>query len=263
MSYIKNTNAQREKHLKLYVVKPSPMVTQYRINDTYKRCMDILAALTGLILFAPVMLLIFIAIKLTSSGPVMYKQERLTQKEKVFHVFKFRTMHTNAEDKTGPIWVQKNDERITHLGKFLRNTHLDELPQLWNVLVGDMSIIGPRPERPVFIEQFKSQEIPRYADRHLANTGITGYAQVLYPYAEYQDIYLKTEADLWYIENWTPLLDLWIIWQTFLHFLVCLYQPVNPLSSKHLKKGPRSIPRLEQIPFFVQPHFSPVVIEAE
>ncbi|MGE0201233.1 MAG: sugar transferase [Candidatus Melainabacteria bacterium] len=199
------------------------------MHETYKRCFDLLAASAALLVFAPVMLVVAVLVKLTSPGPLLFRQERLTRHERPFHVLKFRTMVDNAEAKTGPVWAGRNDARITPLGNILRKTHLDELPQLFNVLNGDMSFIGPRPERAVFVNQFKAAGIPNYSLRHLTKTGITGYAQLQNSEPSLDsldDIRAKTEADLWYIQHWSPLLDLWIVWQTTLHFATSILYTV-------------------------------------
>ncbi len=208
---------QKTPPVQLYLVKRPEPATRYQINDAYKRAFDVIGATFLLLFFMPLMLLVTLLIKLTMPGPIFFKQERVTQNERKFDILKFRTMVVDAEAKTGPTWVRKNDNRVTPLGRILRATHMDEVPQLLNVLAGDMSLVGPRPERPIFVEQFKSQGIARYADRHLAKTGIAGYAQLRCPHPTMKDIEDKTEADLWYIENWTPWLDLKIIGGTYFY----------------------------------------------
>ena len=157
-----------------------PVFRPQRLSPTLeqrslKRILDIMVALTGLLLALPLMILTVIAIKIFDPGPIFYSQERLGRYEKPFKVYKFRTMRVDAEKLSGPMLAQENDPRITRLGAFLRTVRLDELPQIWNVLVGDMSIVGPRPERPFFVEQFK-QEIPEYVYRMNVKPGITGLA---------------------------------------------------------------------------------------
>jgi lipopolysaccharide/colanic/teichoic acid biosynthesis glycosyltransferase len=168
---------KQEYAVNLHVLLPEQIQTISRIREDQKRCFDLVISLACLLVFAPIMVIIAVLVKLTSPGSIFYRQERVTKDGKIFYICKFRTMQKNAEAHTGPIWVIHNDYRITPFGKFLRNTHLDELPQLWNVLVGDMSFIGPRPERPVFVQQFIKEGVSRYSDRHLAKAGITGYAQ--------------------------------------------------------------------------------------
>ena len=176
-----------------------------------KRILDIVVALLGFLAALPFMLLTAIAIKIFDPGPVFYSQERSGRYEKPFKVYKFRTMRVDAEKLSGPMLAQENDPRITRLGAFLRAVRLDELPQIWNVLVGDMSIVGPRPERPFFVEQFK-QEIPEYVYRMNVKPGITGLAQV---YGKYNTTaYDKLIYDLVYIQNAGIRTDLTIIIQT-------------------------------------------------
>ena len=176
-----------------------------------KRILDIVVALLGFLAALPFMLLTAIAIKIFDPGPVFYSQERAGCYEKPFKVYKFRTMRVDAEKLSGPMLAQENDPRITRLGAFLRAVRLDELPQIWNVLVGDMSIVGPRPERPFFVEQFK-REIPEYVYRMNVKPGITGLAQV---YGKYNTTaYDKLIYDLVYIQNAGIRTDLTIIIQT-------------------------------------------------
>lgn len=176
-----------------------------------KRILDVIVALVGFLFALPFMLLTAIAIKIFDPGPIFYSQERAGRYEKPFKVYKFRTMCVDAEKVSGPMLAQENDPRITRLGAFLRAVRLDELPQIWNVLVGDMSIVGPRPERPFFIEQFK-REIPEYVYRMNVKPGITGLAQV---YGKYNTTpYDKLIYDLVYIQNAGIRTDLTIIIQT-------------------------------------------------
>jgi exopolysaccharide biosynthesis polyprenyl glycosylphosphotransferase len=151
-------------------------------------------------------------IKLTSRGPVFFFQERIGLDGRKFLVVKFRTMHTDAEEATGPVRAKKGDPRVTAIGRILRRTSLDELPQLWNVLRGHMSIVGPRPERPFFVEQFKSK-IPRYLERHRVKAGMTGWAQVngLRGDAPIEE---RTKYDIYYVENWSLVFDVKIILKT-------------------------------------------------
>jgi len=166
-----------------------------------------------LLLLSPVMTLVAIAIKLDSPGPVFYSQERTGLKRKLFKVYKFRSMYQNAEAK-GVQWASKRDPRITRVGRWIRLTRIDELPQLWNVLQGEMSLIGPRPERPNFDAELE-QAIPYYNIRYLVAPGISGWAQVMYPYgASIEDAYEKLAYDLYYIKNYSLFLDLEIALRT-------------------------------------------------
>jgi sugar transferase (PEP-CTERM system associated) len=180
----------------------------------YKRASSATAALLGLIVLSPVLLLAAIAIKLDSPGPVIYRQQRVGLHGRPFDIFKFRSMRTDAESGTGPVWAQEQDPRITRVGRWLRTLRLDELPQLFNVLQGTMSIVGPRPERPRFVEEFR-RDIPYYELRHSVAPGITGWAQVSRDYgASVEDAREKLEYDLFYIKNLSVWLDLFILFQT-------------------------------------------------
>ena len=183
-------------------------------NSLLKRSVDV--AISGLALASlSIPFLIFAAlIKRSSPGPVFYTQERMGLDGKAFQVFKFRSMYQGAEDETGPIWARENDPRCTPVGRWLRRFDLDELPQFWNVFRGDMSIVGPRPERPYFVEQFKHR-IPQYMLRHKVKAGITGWAQVN-GWRGNTSLEKRIEYDLYYIENWSVALDLKIMWLTVL-----------------------------------------------
>ena len=179
-----------------------------------KRALDVLLALLLLLIAAPVMVLVAIVVKLETPGPAIFSQERVGLLGKRFTVYKFRSMRQDAERKTGPTWAKENDDRITRLGGFLRKSRLDELPQVWNVLRGDMSFIGPRPERPYFVDLLKSK-IRYYDLRHYVKPGITGWAQVMYPYgASIEDAYHKLQYDLYYTKNISLRLDLLILLKT-------------------------------------------------
>lgn len=179
-----------------------------------KRFLDIVFSAAGLVIAAPLMLLAAIAIKTTSKGPVFFKQTRVGQWEGQFSVIKFRTMQENAESHTGPVWANEDDPRITTVGKFLRKCRLDELPQLWNALKGSMSLVGPRPERPVFVKKLKDK-LPYYAERHTVKPGITGWAQISYGYgASEEDALKKLEYDLFYIKHLSIIMDILIIVKT-------------------------------------------------
>lgn len=180
-----------------------------------KRALDLAAASLGLLIGLPLMAVIGAAVKLTSSGPALYHQRRVGRGGEVFVVHKFRTMREDAEAETGPVWaVPQGDPRTTLLGRWLRRTRLDELPQLWNILKGDMSLVGPRPERPEFVEEL-TREIPYYGQRHSVRPGLTGWAQVRYTYgASKEDALQKLQYDLYYIKNLSIALDLFIIVET-------------------------------------------------
>ena len=175
---------------------------------------DYLISSIILILISPLMLVISILIKFTSRGPVFYKQTRITKNGKTFSMLKFRSMPVNIENTSGAVWAQKSDNRATKLGAFLRKTSLDELPQFINVLKGEMSLIGPRPERPVFVDKFKS-EIKGYSDRHIVKAGITGLAQVQ-GWRGNTDLQPRINSDLEYIKSWSLYLEIKIIMLTFI-----------------------------------------------
>jgi exopolysaccharide biosynthesis polyprenyl glycosylphosphotransferase len=183
------------------------------IQKFLKRTLDLIASLLFLILASPVMLVSAILIKATSRGPVLYKQERVGLDGKEFTMYKFRSMKEKAEEETGAVWAKKDDPRRTFIGKILRKTSLDELPQLFNVLKGEMSIVGPRPERPVFVKEF-AKRVPRYLDRHKIPCGITGWAQVNGLRGD-TSLEERIEYDIYYIENWSLLFDVKIIILTF------------------------------------------------
>ncbi len=175
---------------------------------------DFSIALISLIIASPVFVVIGMIIKISSSGSVFYTQVRVGKNGQYFNIIKFRTMNTDAESKTGPVWASKADTRITGLGRFLRKTHMDELPQLINVLIGDMSVIGPRPERPHFIDML-SKEIRGYERRLSVKPGITGLAQCSHKYDEtIRDVRRKLRYDVLYIEKMCLMLDLKILWRT-------------------------------------------------
>ncbi len=186
-----------------------------RFLGTVKRGMDVVCASLGLVLAAPLMAMAFVAIRLTSPGPVLYHQSRVGKDGHVFTVHKFRSMRQDAEAATGPVWASKNgDPRVTPIGSFLRRSRLDEVPQLWNVLKGDMSFVGPRPERPEFVAEL-TESIRFYGQRHIVRPGLTGWAQVRYTYgATTEDALQKLQYDLYYIKNLSIALDLFIIFET-------------------------------------------------
>jgi len=185
-----------------------------RVQTALKRAIDIVGAGVGLIVALPVMAAVAAAVKLSSGGGVMYHQARVGLRGRVFTVHKFRSMRADAEQQTGAVWAAPNDDRVTAVGRFLRRTRLDELPQLWNVLLGDMSIVGPRPERPEFVTTLTKQ-IPFYGQRHIVRPGLTGWAQVRYTYAaSVEHAMEKLQYDLFYIKNRSIALDLFIAAKT-------------------------------------------------
>jgi Undecaprenyl-phosphate glucose phosphotransferase len=181
-------------------------------NAWLKRVIDVVLSLAALTVLGIPLLLIAAIVRWSSPGPVFYRQERMGLDGKAFNVYKFRSMFIDAEDTTGPIWARDDDPRATPIGRWLRHFDLDELPQFVNVLRGDMSIVGPRPERPFFVEQFKHR-IPQYMLRHKVKAGITGWAQVN-GWRGNTSLEKRIEYDLYYIENWSVTLDLKIMWLT-------------------------------------------------
>jgi sugar transferase (PEP-CTERM system associated) len=179
-----------------------------------RRLLNFTVALVGLVLSLPLLPFIVLAVKLGSPGPALYRQKRVGRGGKIFDCYKFRTMRQDAEADTGATWALDDDPRITRVGKFLRFSRLDEIPQLWCVLKGDMHFVGPRPDRPEFVE-WLSKDIPYYKLRHMVRPGITGWAQVKYKYGNTkEDAIEKLQYDLFYIKNASSLLDLWIMFQT-------------------------------------------------
>lgn len=179
-----------------------------------KRSIDIALSCLGLLITLPFFPLIALAIKLDSPGPVFFRQERVGNREKLFVLYKFRTMGQDAEKGTGAVWAEKNDSRVTTLGRIFRGSRIDEIPQLINVLKGEMSFVGPRPERPEFVEKLKLV-IPYYSKRHFIKPGLTGWAQVRYPYgSSVEDAVEKLRYDLYYIKNICPFLDTLIFFET-------------------------------------------------
>jgi exopolysaccharide biosynthesis polyprenyl glycosylphosphotransferase len=183
------------------------------INRGTKRVIDVVGAIIGLILFAPVVLLFFAFVYLESPGPVIYRQRRTSRSGRTFVLYKIRSMRVDAESSSGAVWCKQEDPRRLKVGAFMRKYNIDELPQFWNVLKGDMSLVGPRPERPELIEKFKD-EIPNYNARHEVRTGLTGWAQI-HGLRGDTDLGKRIEADLYYLENWSLPLDLYCILATF------------------------------------------------
>ena len=193
--------------LNLIRIKESPLNHAY--NRFLKRGVDLFGSLFGIILFSPLLIIVAAIVKIDSRGAVIFSQERVTEGGRIFKVYKFRTMRPDAEAKTGPVFTQEDDERCTRIGKFLRCYNVDELPQLFNVLKGDMSLVGPRPERPYFVDQFKDG-IPRYMSRHHIRAGMTGWAQVN-GLRQGTPIEERVKYDLYYAENWSIWFDLKIV----------------------------------------------------
>jgi exopolysaccharide biosynthesis polyprenyl glycosylphosphotransferase len=180
-----------------------------------KRLIDVLVSFLGLILSVPIVLLTALAIRLESRGPIFYRQERMGQNEKRFTLYKFRSMAHDAEAVLGPVWAVEDDPRVTWVGAIIRKLRIDEIPQMINVLKGEMSFVGPRPERPSFVERLK-QTIPYYDLRHSVKPGITGWAQICYRYGDSeQDAIEKLQYDLYYIKHMSPIFDLQIIFESF------------------------------------------------
>ncbi|MDD5645346.1 MAG: undecaprenyl-phosphate glucose phosphotransferase [bacterium] len=185
-------------------------------NRMLKRSFDILGALAGLFVFSPVLAVFALIVKITSAGGIFYKQKRVGEDGREFSLYKLRSMKTGAEDGIGPVWAKKDDERTTKVGKIMRKYNIDEIPQFWNVLKGDMSIVGPRPERPHFVYQFKEQ-IPYYMARHRVKSGLTGWAQVN-GYRGDTSLEERIKHDLYYMENWSLMFDVRIILMTLKAF---------------------------------------------
>ena len=194
----------------------SPGFRRSHIKEVAKRVLDVVVCVSLLVVSWPIMLLVGLAIKIEDglSAPVFYKQFRVGQNNRNFNVLKFRSMAEDAEKDGNAVWASENDSRVTRVGNFLRNSRLDELPQVFNVLAGQMSVVGPRPERPEFVSELQ-ESIPYYAERHVVKPGVTGWAQLKYSYgASEEDAIEKLQYDLYYIKNQTLLLDLIIILQT-------------------------------------------------
>jgi len=176
-----------------------------------KRAVDVAISMIGLIVAAPIMAAVAVAVACSSPGPFLYEQRRVGERGRVFRLYKFRSMRADAEDTSGAVWSRDGDTRVTTVGRWLRATRLDELPQLWNIFKGDMSLVGPRPERPEFIEEL-TRHIPYYPQRHIVKPGLTGWAQVRYSYgSSVQDAMEKLQYDLFYIKHMSLLMDAWIV----------------------------------------------------
>ena len=202
----------------LDMIRPSWLIfssrgRRARINEIARSAMHRIIALVGAILSLPIAIFTAIVIKLESRGPVLYKQERVGKNGRPFRLMKFRSMRTDAE-KDGPVWAKTDDERMTRVGRIIRKIRVDEIPQFWNILRGDMNFVGPRPERPHFVAQL-AQEIPYYEQRHLIAPGLTGWAQINYPYgASIEDAKQKLQYDLYYMKNQNVALDATIMFET-------------------------------------------------
>lgn len=181
-------------------------------NNIVKRLFDIIFSICALIVLSPLLLIVSLAIKLSSSGPVIYKQERVGEGGKIFLIYKFRSMYTENEYIDDKRWTQKDDPRITPIGKFIRKYSIDELPQLYNIIKGDMSLIGPRPERPYFVNKFR-ESVPKYMIKHHVRPGMTGWAQIN-GYRGNTSIVKRIEYDIYYVENWSVFLDIKIFIKT-------------------------------------------------
>ena len=185
-----------------------------RTSRVFKRLFGLFLSTFMLIIFSPLMLLVALIIKLDSRGPVIFSQERIGEYGKTFTLYKFRSMREDAEKETGPVWATEEDPRVTGIGKIIRKLRIDELPQLWNVFKGDMSFVGPRPERPFFVEKLK-KTVPYYKERLCVKPGVTGWAQIKYPYgASEKDALEKLKYELYYIKNMSFLMDLLVIFHT-------------------------------------------------
>jgi len=187
------------------------------LDRVAKRVLDVVISAIGLVVLSPLMAVVAVLIRVDSPGPVIYRQRRVGRDGRTFVMYKFRSMRHGAEDRTGPVWAERKDARATRVGQHLRRLTLDELPQLVNVLVGDMTLVGPRPEREPFVRQFEGA-VPRYLDRHRVKSGMTGWAQV-HGLRGNTSIEERTEYDIFYVENWSVVLDLRILWLTVLHLL--------------------------------------------
>jgi sugar transferase (PEP-CTERM system associated) len=192
----------------------SPGFRKSRARLVAKRALDLLGAIVGLGLAGPLLAVLAVAIKVSSAGPVFYRQARVGRDGRIFEVVKLRSMRADAEAGTGPVWARQNDDRVTRIGRFMRKTRLDELPQFWNVLLGDMSLVGPRPERPEFVRSL-TRDIPFYGQRHVVKPGITGWAQVRYTYgATVEDAIEKLQYELYYIKHMSVSFDIFIMFET-------------------------------------------------
>lgn len=200
-------------------IQPSQLIFSTQLGPRaqallFQSAYSLVLGVIGMILTSPLMLLTAIAVKISSPGPILYRQRRVGLNGRVFTLYKFRSMYVDAEKRTGPVWAKVDDPRITPIGRWIRRLRLDELPQFWNVVRGDMVIVGPRPERPVFVEALAAQ-IPYYRQRLAVKPGITGWAQINHKYGDTElDAMIKLEYDLYYIKHLAPALDFYIIFHT-------------------------------------------------
>jgi sugar transferase (PEP-CTERM system associated) len=200
-------------------LRPSWLIFSSGFQTTHstvvgKRLLDIAAASIGLFLSIPIQIAVALAVKLTSPGPILYSQQRVGRDGRIFTMWKFRSMRQDAEAKTGAVWARQDDDRVTSVGRLLRRARLDEIPQLWNVLIGEMSLVGPRPERPEFVAGL-TRDIPFYGQRHVVKPGLTGWAQVRYTYtATVEDAMKKLQYDLFYVKHMSVWLDIYIMLRT-------------------------------------------------
>jgi exopolysaccharide biosynthesis polyprenyl glycosylphosphotransferase len=214
---VPDLDAMRASNLRILNIEGLPLLEMRQVAITgihrvFKRAFDIIVSVLALVVLSPVLLLIAVLVKLTSRGPVLYRQQRLGRDGRRFDMLKFRTMRQDAESHTGPVFARAGDPRRTPLGGLLRTFSLDELPQFFNVLKGDMSLVGPRPERPVFVEEFRGS-IPRYFERHKVRSGITGWAQVNGLRGD-TPLEERTRYDIYYVENWSLAFDIKILFLT-------------------------------------------------
>jgi lipopolysaccharide/colanic/teichoic acid biosynthesis glycosyltransferase len=208
-----------EREGSLSVLCPRPLAICTPAARIYKRLFDLVVTIPALIALAPVLALCALAVRIESPGPIIFRQTRVGRNNVPFEILKFRSMPTDAESQTGPTWANPATSKPTRVGRFLRRTSLDELPQLVNVLRGEMSLVGPRPERPFFVERF-AHSLPRWEDRLLVAPGITGWSQIgMSRMLTTDKIALRLEGDLYYLEEWSPLLDAQIIVKTAFEFL--------------------------------------------
>ena len=212
------SNPYTEEILGLPVINIRYVPLTNGVNSLIKRVVDIIGSVFAIVLFSPIMLFAAIAVKISSPGPVIFKQERVGIHGKRFMMYKFRTMEIQSERQEKKGWTTKDDPRVTKIGRFLRKTSIDEMPQFFNILIGDMSLIGPRPERPQFVEKFK-QDIPRYMVKHQVRPGLTGWAQIN-GYRGDTSIRKRIEYDIYYIENWSFGFDMRILIGTLFHGFV-------------------------------------------
>ena len=218
VNLVPDLHAMRASNLRVLNVDGLPLLEMRQVAITgihrvFKRAFDIVVSAMALVLLAPLMLAIALMVQLSSRGGILFRQQRVGRDGRMFDMLKFRTMRADAEVQTGPVFARADDPRRTRLGQWLRAVSLDELPQFYNVLKGDMSLVGPRPERPVFVEEFRGS-IPRYFERHKVRSGITGWAQVNGLRGD-TPLEERTRYDIYYVENWSLAFDVKILFLTF------------------------------------------------